>query len=322
MKRVKTRKKRKFKFRIIGYAFLVFLGYQVTYNVIMNIKLANTNEDFIKGLLADSNYHMLYEKKANNLLSKAFSYFFDINSPVSILENTFHYKANTVETSGYVSNPKKNETVSKETKEPLVYIYNTHQAEQYQGKALEPYNITPGVMMASYIFQDKLEKLDISTIVMEDNLIDYMNLNNMKHSASYKASRVFASKTISENPSLKLIFDLHRDSISKDKSTVIINNKSYAKIVFVVGNEYDNYEKNLEMTNKLNDMIKEKYPTLTRGVLIKGGTGNNGVYNQDLSPKLTVLEIGSDSNTIDEVLNTIELLAPIIAEYVHEAWFS
>ncbi|MCI9110555.1 MAG: hypothetical protein HFH47_01935 [Bacilli bacterium] len=319
MKRVKTRKKRKFKFRILGYAFLVFLGYQISFNVIMNIKLANTNEDFIKGLLADSNYHMLYEKKANNLFNKIFSYFFDINSPVSILENTFHYKANKEEVSGYISNPNKNETVSKEQREPLIYIYNSHQGEMYQGKSLEAYNITPGVMMASYIFQDKLEKLGVGTIVMEDNLIDYMNLNNMKHAASYKASRIFASKTIKENPSLKLIIDLHRDSIPKEKSTVIINNKTLAKVSFVVGNEHDNYEQNLKLTNSLNEKIKEKYPSLTRGVLIKGGKGNNGVYNQDLSPKVTCIEIGSDSNTIDEVLNTIELLTPIIAEFVHEA---
>lgn len=322
MKRVKTRKKRKFKFRILGYAFLVFLGYQITFNVIMNIRLANTNEDFIKGLLADSNYHMLYEKKADNLLNKMFSYFFDINSPVSILENTFHFKANKVETSGYVSNPNRGQAVSKNQEtslKPLVYIYNSHQAEQYQGKALEAYNITPGVMMASYIFQDKLIKLDVGTMVMEDNLIDYMNLNNMKHAGSYKASRHFATKTINENPDLKLIIDLHRDSIPKDKSTVVINNKALAKIVFVIGNEHDNYEQNLEIANKLNDMIKEKYPNLTRGVLIKGGKGNNGIYNQDLSPKSLLLELGSNTNTIDEVLNTIELLAPIIAEYVHEA---
>lgn len=320
MKRVKTKKKRKFKFRLFVYAFMVFLGYQISFNLIMNIKLANTNDDFIKGLLVDSNYHMLYEKKADNLFNKLFSYFFDINSPVSILENTFHYKANKVDNTGFVNNPKKEEVVSSNQKlEPLVYIYNSHQSEQYQGKALEPYNITPGVMMASYIFQDRLEKLEVGTIVMEDNLIDYMNLNNMKHAQSYKASRIFASKTINENPNLKLIIDLHRDSIPKDKSTVVINNKSLAKISFVIGNEHDNYEQNLEMTNKLNDKIREKYPTLTRGVLIKGGKGNNGIYNEDLSPRLTVLEIGSDTNTIDEVLNTIEFLSPIIAEFVHES---
>ena len=66
-------------------------------------------------------------------------------------------------------------------------------------------------------------------------------------------------------------------------------------------------------------MIKEKYPNLTRGVLIKGGKGNNGIYNQDISPKQTLIEIGSHESTIDEVLNTIELLSPIIEEFVHES---
>ena len=319
MKRIKRRKRRKFKFRILGYAFLVFCGYQVSYNVIMNVKLADTNEDFIKCLLADSNYHMLYEKKANNLLSKAFTYFFDVNEPVSILENTFHFKANKTseEVAGYVSNPK-GEKVTKTSEDPAVFIYNTHQAEAYQGKALESYNITPGVMMASYILQDKLANEGVKALVMVDNLIDDLNLNNMKHAQSYKASRYFAEETIKNTPSLKLIIDLHRDSLSKEKSTTVINNKSCAKIVFVVGNEYDNYEQNLNMTNSLNNLIKEKYPTLTRGVLIKGGAGSNGVYNQDLSPKMTLMEVGGDANTIDEVLNTLELLAPIIKEFISE----
>lgn len=308
-------KRRKFKWRIILYAFFVFLGFQISYNVIMNIKLVNTNDEFIKCLLADSNYHMLYEKKANNLFNRLFAYFFNVNEPVSILENTFHYKANKVDNSGYVSNPVVE--ASKEESKPLVYIYNTHQAEFYQGKALENYNITPGVMMASYLFQDRLKREGVNTLVMEDNLIDYMNLNNMKHSQSYRASRYFISEVIKSNESLKLILDLHRDSISKEKSTVVINNKSCAKIVFVVGSEYDSYEENLNMTNKLNNMIKEKYPDLTRGVLVKGGAGSNGVYNQDLNVKMTLMEIGSDSNTIDEVLNTIELLAPIVKEYVY-----
>ena len=72
------------------------------------------------------------------------------------------------------------------------------------------------------------------------------------------------------------------------------------------------------MTNKINDKIKAKYPSLTRGVIGKEGKGNNGVYNQDLNPKMTLLEIGGEENTIDEVLNTIELIAPIIGEYINE----
>ncbi len=318
MKKAKLKKRRKFKFRIIGYIFLIFLGYQISFNIIMNIKLAKTNQDFLKAMLADSNYHLLYEKKAHNLLTKAFTYFFDINEPVKILENTFHYKAN-IEKTGYIENPlEQAKEVVKEEKYPSVYIYNTHQSEMYQGKALENYNITPGVMMASYILKDKLAKENIETIVLEDNIIDYMNLNNMKHALSYKASRHFIENTIKENKNLKLIMDIHRDSIPKEKSTVIINNKACAKIAFVVGNEYDTYEENLKLTNTLNEKIKEKYKDLTRGVIIKGGAGSNGVYNQDLNPNMTLIEIGAEENTINEVLNTIELFAPIIGEYINE----
>lgn len=319
MKKIKLRKRRRFKYRILVYILLVFLGFEVSYNIIMNVKLAHTNEDFIKALLVDSNYHLLYEKKASNILDKAFTHVIDVNEPVRILENTFHYKTTPKKTNGYVRNPKTEETktVININDKPLIYIYNSHQAEAYQGKALENYNITPGVMMASYIMQDKLAKQSVKALVLEDNLIDYMNLNNMKHSQSYKASRYFIEKTIKENETLKLIIDIHRDSIPKDKSTIIINNKPCAKIVFVVGNEYDSYEKNLETTNKLNEKIKEKYPNLTRGVLIKGGSGSNGVYNQDLNPNMTLMEIGAEENTISEVLNTIELITPIIKEYVN-----
>ncbi len=313
MKKVKTVKKRKFKKRLLLYAFLVFLGYELSFNLIMNFKLATNNEDFIKGLLADSNYHMLYEKKANDLFSMAFAKILDVNEPVSILENTFHYKGDTVDTSTYVQNV--NDMAEGEN--PLVYIYNSHQAEEYQGEGLAEYNINPGVMMASYILQNKLEKEGVSSVVLEDNLIDYMNLNNMSHSKSYEASRTFVSSAI-QDKNYKLIIDIHRDSASKDEVTTVINNKSCAKIIFVNGLDYDTSDENLANANKLNDMIKEKYPSLTRGVLTKGGTGVNGIYNQDLNSNLLLLEIGSEYSTIDEVLNTIELLAPIIAEYVNE----
>ena len=111
---------------------------------------------------------------------------------------------------------------------------------------------------------------------------------------------------------------MHRDALPKDKSTVIINNKSCAKISFVIGVDHNNYEQNLNVANKINDKIKQKYPTLTRGIINKGGEGSNGIYNQDLNPNIILIEIGAQENTIDEVLNTIDLLAPIIGEYINE----
>ena len=316
MKKIKLKKKRKFKFRIIAYAFIMFLGYELTFNIIMSIKLVNSNEDFIKALMADSNYHLLYEKKADDLFSKLFSKILDVNKPVSILENTFHFKANDAAMT-YVSNPKL-EDVQKLDVKPTVYIYNSHQSEAYVGNALEGYNIKPGVMMASYILQDKLARQNIKADVMEDNITDYLNLNNMTYNKSYQASRKFLEDALNKYKDYKLIIDLHRDALPKEKSTVIINNKSCGKISFVIGEDYDTYENNLNVANILNNKIKEKYPTLTRGVLTKGGKGSNGIYNQDLNSNIILIEIGAQENTIDEILNTIELLAPIIGEYINE----
>ena len=319
MKKAKLKKKRKIKYRLIGYALIMFLGYQVSYNIIMHFKLASTNETFIKALLLDSNYSLLYEKKNNNLLTKGFSKILNVNQPTSILDNIFHLNQNKEKSPSmaYVSNP--NIDVKKIDKEPTVYLYNTHQGEMYQGKGLEGYNISPGVMMASYIMQNKLAESNVKALVMEDNIIDYMNINNMKHAQSYNVSRMFLQRDLKENNNLKLIIDIHRDSVPKEKSTIIINNKQCAKILFVIGEEYESYQNNLNLTNLINDKIKEKYPDITRGVITKGGRGSNGIYNQDLDSKIILMEIGSEENTIDEVLNTVELIAPVIGEYVNEA---
>ncbi len=315
MKKIKL-KKRKFKFRLILYAFIMFLGYELSFNLIMNLKLVNSNEDFIKALIIDSNYHLLYEKKADDIFSKIFSKIIDVNKPVSILENTFHFKPNEAPMA-YVKNPKL-EKVQSLNVNPSVYIYNTHQSEAYAGEALEGYNIKPGVMMASYLLQEKLADQNIKADIMEDNITDYLNLNNMKYSKSYSASRQFLQDALNKYSDYKLIIDLHRDSISKEKSTTIINNKSCVKISFVVGKDHTGYEANLNKVTQLNNKIKDKHPELTRGIITKGGAGSNGIYNQDLSPNIILIEMGGPENTIDEVLNTIDLLAPIIGEYINE----
>ena len=315
MKKIKL-KKRKFKFRLILYAFIMFLGYELSFNLIMNLKLVNSNEDFIKALIIDSNYHLLYEKKADDIFSKIFSKIIDVNKPVSILENTFHFKPNEAPMA-YVKNPKL-EKVQSLNVNPSVYIYNTHQSEAYAGEALEGYNIKPGVMMASYLLQEKLANQNIKADIMEDNITDYLNLNNMKYSKSYSASRQFLQDALNKYSDYKLIIDLHRDSISKEKSTTIINNKSCVKISFVVGKDHTGYEANLNKVTQLNNKIKDKHPELTRGIITKGGAGSNGIYNQDLSPNIILIEMGGPENTIDEVLNTIDLLAPIIGEYINE----
>jgi len=322
------------KMKILKYIILlliIYLIYSLISFLLLNIKLVDNNEEFIKNLLRDSNYHMLYEKRSKNVVYRIANILTNLNikEPISILENSFGYE-NIEGSDSYLVYNENYETdssiqavidyMSKDENitEPLVYIYNSHQTEGYSKEYLENEKITPNVLMAGYLLKEKLDKLGVPTIIEESNISEFLRINNWNYNASYKASRFYLLDTMEKHPSIKLFIDLHRDSLSKNSSTVTINNKKYAKVLFVVGKEHNNYLKNLNLANKLNNMIKLKYPTLTRGIIQKEGSGVNGIYNQDLSSNIILLELGGNENTITEVLNTIEIISTIIKEYINE----
>lgn len=323
-KRFKSKKVKK-KHHIIKLFItlvILYISYQSIMYIFINMKLVNGNDEFLKAMLNDSNHHLLYEKKANNLINKTITFFsnIDFSKPTTIIDkslgkvdfgNNDDSKTKTTPVVNYVENPNQNVT-----KNPRVYIYNTHQGEKYSDKNLQDNNITPNVMMASYLLEESLNKLNIGTLAEEGNIIEFMNLNNWGYNDSYKASRFFIIDALNKNKDLDLIIDLHRDALSKDASTITINNKKYAKIMFVVGLEHTNYKKNQTLSNKLNSIINDKYPGLSRGVLDKEGENSNGIYNQDLSHNMVLLEIGGQENTVEEVVNTIEAMSQVIKVYL------
>ena len=89
-------------------------------------------------------------------------------------------------------------------------------------------------------------------------------------------------------------------------------------MLFVVGQEHNNYEANLRIATRLNDLIKKEYPSITRGRITKKGSNVNGIYNQDVSPNALLIEIGGYQNKIDEVLNTVEIIAENLKEIINE----
>ena len=65
--------------------------------------------------------------------------------------------------------------------EPKVYIYNTHDEENYSNEGFEIYNITPTVKLASYMLQDELNNLGINTIVEERPVIKQLKKQNLPY---------------------------------------------------------------------------------------------------------------------------------------------
>ena len=306
MKKFKTKKK---KHKFI-YILLIIIAYLFTTKILMKIELKTSNEEFIKSMLNDQNYYKKYENKNYINLFTRYILNLDLKNPDTILKSVFKYKNE--------SNVIQEDTKYIEKEEPVVYIYNTHQTENYVDNTLKDYNIIPNVQMASYLLQGLLEKEHITTIVENGSMSEYLKNNNLDYNESYQASRYYLEKALNQYPNLKLIIDLHRDAVKHSSSTITINGKNYAKLMFVVGKNNNNYEQNLELSNLLSNKINEKYPSLSRGVLTKNGTGIRGRFNQDLSPKIVLIECGGNENTIDEVMNSIVALKEIIKEYLGE----
>lgn len=324
-KKFKARKKINL-LKLFFCIFFVLLLFLLFKSFILTTKLASSNEEFLNKLLNDSNHYILYKNVNENpiysfvkLITKI-----DIKEPKSILEKSLKYKTNNMNisytasddvyslNSDYIEDTNKDNNIEN----PIVYIYNTHQLEEYNKTNLEEYNIKPNVLMASYILREYLNRNNIKTVVETADITDFLNVNGWNYSKSYNASRFYLDEAIKKYPNLKLIIDLHRDAIEYNASTVTINDKKYAKVLFVVGLDYENYQPNLDLANSLNNLINSKYPGLSRGALKKSGKNVNGIYNQDLKNNIVLIECGGYQNNIDEVMNTMIALSDIIKIYL------
>ena len=224
---------------------------------------------------------------------------------------------------GKAQKKENNEIVFKETentnqRSPTVYIYNTHQTESYLYDKVNNYNLDYNVMFASYILKEYLKDYNILSFVESASIKKVLNENNLIYKDSYKASRILLEESIINYPTLKYFIDLHRDSSVYEKTTCVIDNKSYAKILFVLGLENKNYLENEKMINSLNERLIKVNSCLSRGITKKSGVGVDGVYNQDFNSNAILIELGGQYNTITEVNNTLKIFAKVLAEYIWE----
>ncbi len=202
--------------------------------------------------------------------------------------------------------------LTKYDKSPIIYIHNTHQTESYTIDNDIYKNYT--VLNASYLLKNTLEELDIPVLVEDKSIKDVLNKNKWDYSYSYRVTKQYTLDTLKKYPSIKIVIDLHRDSTTKSVSTTTINGKNYAKIMFLLGKNHDNYKENETNINHLKNLLEENYPSITRSTFNK----NEYTYNQEIMPTFFSIELGSDKNTITEVNNSVNALAQVLNRFLKE----
>ena len=196
--------------------------------------------------------------------------------------------------------------------DPIVYIYNTHQTEGYYLNNLE-HSIKPTVLYASYILKDHLNTLGVSSIVETGSIKKYLNAHKLDYTGSYEASRYYLKNALKTNKKLVYLIDLHRDSAGRKQTLYTKDNKNYARVMFVVSLKHKNYEENLSFVKSMNNKLEEEYKGLSRGIYKR----KDVIFNQDLSTKAFLIEVGGVDNKIDELNNTLEVIAKIISEDIN-----
>lgn len=125
---------------------------------------------------------------------------------------------------------------------------------------------------------------------------------------------------LAEYPSIEVVIDLHRDAVAEDTKLVSQQNgKTAAQVMFFNGlshtkkqgdieylkNPY--IDDNLAFSFQMHTLCNEYYPGLTRRIYLKGYR-----YNMHLCSKSLLIELGAQTNTCDEVKNTLDIVAHVL----------
>lgn len=207
----------------------------------------------------------------------------------------------------------------------VVYIYHTHTYESYLPAlkgTTDPDLAFHRSVNVTKVGQKLAEELEKRGIGAEESPVDIqrrLTEKRMKYYQSYDMSREVVMQAMGRNRDLQYLIDIHRDSRRRKYTTVTINGVDYARVVFIIGGENANYEKNLQLATQLHHLLQKKYPGLSRGVIEKKGAETNGKFNQDLSENAMLIEFGGVDNTFEELFRTAAAVADVFSEYYWQA---
>ena len=208
---------------------------------------------------------------------------------------------------------------------PTVLIFHTHTTECYQlmdkGWYTRDFELrsddpSRNMVRVGDAVSEELQKAGIG--VIHDT-----EIHDRAYTGAYDRSRETILKIMEENPSVKIVLDVHRDAIEQSdgtriKPTTTVNGRKAAQIMIIAGCEdgkvtsFPTWEQNLTFALKLQQTAETMYPGLMRPILFSARK-----YNMDVTPCSVLLEFGSDSNTIAEAEYSGHLMGKAIVEFIN-----
>jgi len=194
---------------------------------------------------------------------------------------------------------KKTETTASAANAKKVGVYHTHNDESYfTPDGVDSVYGEGGIHDVGQKFVENLNKLGIQTVYRED-------LHLPHNSGAYSRSQVTAAAILEEG--VDGIFDLHRDSTKRSEYLTTVDGKQMSSVRMVIGAASANFEENQKFAYSIKGYADEVYPGLIKDIYI--GKGN---YNQQLSTRAMLFEMGCENIEKDLVFNTTPYLARVV----------
>lgn len=195
---------------------------------------------------------------------------------------------------------------------PQILIYHTHSQEAFadseEGKR-EDTIVGAGELLAS-ILEDYGYRVLHHTGEYDVESRDY----------AYSESLPAITRILEENPGIQVVIDLHRDAVAEGtKLVTTLQERQTAKVMFFNGlsrtkeqgeisylkNPY--LKENLAFSLQMKAACDEYYPGFARNIYLRAYR-----YNMHLAPKTLLVELGAQTNTVEEIKNALYPLAHVL----------
>ena len=208
-------------------------------------------------------------------------------------------------------------TLPENAEGPQILIYHTHSQETFADS--RPGERADTVIGLGDDLQELLEKQYGYEVLHITEAFD-MKEGCLERSRAYNYAEPVIAAALEEHPSIQVVIDLHRDGVNGSKRLVTeINGKPTAQIMFFNGlsrtkesgeltslpNPYQ--AENLAFSFQMEYEAEQYYPGFSRCIYLKGYR-----YNLHLRPRSVLLEVGAQTNTVEEVKNAMGPFSDIL----------
>jgi stage II sporulation protein P len=208
--------------------------------------------------------------------------------------------------------------------DPQVLLFSTHATESFETKPRNFYDKR---------YNSRSTDNDKNVTSIEDKIAEQLRSNGINvivdktqhdypsYNGSYNRSAVTIKNYLKQYPNIKIILDIHRDAIEREngervKPVAMINGKKAAQIMIISGCDdgtmnFPNWIQNLKFAVSLQNKLEYKYPNLTRPIFLCYRR-----YNMNITPGSLLIEFGTNSNSLEEVQYSGELMGKTLSELI------